>query len=140
RDDREGSVSAQAVVLWGGWLVTGAVFFSVAEFFHEYYMSMLAPPATALFGLGVTEVWRLWRKKWWAAAGWLAVTAGATLAVQMNTARAFLGSIEWLPIVAGLAAAGALLLVAARGRWSGVAQAGMACAVGALLVTPGIWS
>lgn len=38
----------QAMVLWGGWLVTGGVFFSVAGFFHEYYLSMLTPPLAAL--------------------------------------------------------------------------------------------
>jgi 4-amino-4-deoxy-L-arabinose transferase-like glycosyltransferase len=34
----------QALVLWGGWLITCAIFFSIAGFFHEYYLSMMGAP------------------------------------------------------------------------------------------------
>lgn len=33
----------QALLLWGGWLLTCLVFFSAAEFFHAYYMILLVP-------------------------------------------------------------------------------------------------
>jgi 4-amino-4-deoxy-L-arabinose transferase-like glycosyltransferase len=130
----------QAVVLWGGWLVTGGVFFSVARFYHEYYLTMLAPPAAALFGLGVAELWRLWQEKWWLAVACLLFAAGGTLALQVATAGAFLSSPGWLPAVAGLLAGGALLLAAARHARPHLAQTGLACVVGAMLITPGIWS
>src|SRR5205814_6071712 len=37
--DRRG----QALALWGMWLLTQAIFFSVAGFFHTYYMGRFAP-------------------------------------------------------------------------------------------------
>jgi 4-amino-4-deoxy-L-arabinose transferase-like glycosyltransferase len=46
----------QAMVLWGAWLLTDATFFSVAGFFHEYYLTMLAAPLAALAAIGVIEL------------------------------------------------------------------------------------
>jgi 4-amino-4-deoxy-L-arabinose transferase-like glycosyltransferase len=130
----------QAVVLWGGWLLTAGVFFSVAGFFHEYYLVMLAPPVAALFGIGVVELWRLRQTMWWLAAVLVLVGTGATLALQVATARAFVSSMWWLPVLAGLFAGGAVLLVVARRQWKAVAAGGFACLVAAMLITPGIWS
>ncbi len=42
-----------AVALWGVWLLTAAGFFSVAGFFHSYYLVMLAPPVAALAAIAV---------------------------------------------------------------------------------------
>jgi 4-amino-4-deoxy-L-arabinose transferase-like glycosyltransferase len=130
----------QAVVLWGGWLLTAGVFFSVAGFFHEYYLAMLAAPVAALFAIGVAELWRLHQRRWWLAVLLLVVAAAGTLTLQVATARAFLSSISWLPLLAGLLALGAVLLVVARRQWKTVALGGLACVVAAVLVTPGIWS
>ncbi|MCT4396083.1 glycosyltransferase family 39 protein [Periweissella beninensis] len=41
------------VVLWAGWLVPVASFFSVAGFFHPYYTIMLAPAIAALSAIGL---------------------------------------------------------------------------------------
>ena len=38
-----------------GWLIPGMVFFSVAGFFHQYYLIMLAPPIAALAGAGAVD-------------------------------------------------------------------------------------
>jgi 4-amino-4-deoxy-L-arabinose transferase-like glycosyltransferase len=130
----------QAAVLWGGWLLTGGAFFSVAGFFHEYYLSMLAAPLAALAGMGAAELWRLHHKRWWLALALLLLAAGATLAFQVRTAQAFVRTISWQPLLVGLLAGGAALLIAARGRWKRVALAGLACVLAAMLVTPGIWS
>ncbi|MEM4360194.1 MAG: glycosyltransferase family 39 protein [Candidatus Bilamarchaeaceae archaeon] len=46
----------QSLALWGGWLLVGAIFFSVAGFFHEYYLSILAPPVSALFAIAVAQL------------------------------------------------------------------------------------
>ena len=57
------------LIVWGwgareaGWW-SGA-FFSVAGFFHEYYLSMLGAPLAALVGIGAAELWRLRRERWW---------------------------------------------------------------------------
>ena len=50
-----------ALALWGGWALTMVVFFSVAGFFHTYYLSMLAPGIAALAGIGLVLLWRDYR-------------------------------------------------------------------------------
>ena len=131
----------QALVLWGGWLVTGGVFFSVAGFFHEYYLSMLAPPLAALVGIGVVELWRLRTRSGWLASVLLLAAGAITLWFQYRTASAFTNAVWWLPLMVGAFAVGAFLLVAAALRNAqGLARAGFACVVAALLLTPGIWS
>src|SRR5712692_8652755 len=57
REDRQ----QQSLILWGTWLLTMAVFFSVATFFHQYYLSTFAPAICALFGIGVVVMWRDYR-------------------------------------------------------------------------------
>jgi 4-amino-4-deoxy-L-arabinose transferase-like glycosyltransferase len=130
----------QAVLLWGGWLLTGGAFFSVAGFFHEYYLSMIAPPLAALVGLGVAELWAMHEKRWWLALALLLPAAGGTVALQVTTARAFLGSVSWLPLVVTLFGLGAALVVVGRHQWRNVARAGLACVAAAMLLTPTIWS
>src|SRR6266852_8374206 len=58
REDRQ----QQSLILWGIWLLTMAVFFSVAGFFHQYYLSTLAPAICALFGIGVVVMWQDYRR------------------------------------------------------------------------------
>jgi 4-amino-4-deoxy-L-arabinose transferase-like glycosyltransferase len=137
----------QAVVLWGGWLLTGTVFFSVAGFFHPYYLVMLGAPLAALVGLGVAELWHMWqgREAGWQGAPWLAlgltlVAAGGTTMLQLSRATALAGTVWWLPVVAAIFGAGVVLLVLARREWPRVAAVGFACLVAAMLITPGIWS
>jgi 4-amino-4-deoxy-L-arabinose transferase-like glycosyltransferase len=130
----------QAVVLWGGWLLTGAVFFSIAGFFHPYYLSMLAPPLAALVGIGAARLWQLRARRPWLVLGLLSGGAGLTLAFQAYTAQAFTANTWWLP-AAGLIAGGALLLaVGTLRRYTRSALAGFGMVMIAILVTPGIWS
>ncbi len=58
-----------ALVLWGLWTLTMAVFFSIAGFFHRYYLSMLAPGIAVLAGVGIVLLWRDYRAAAWR--GWL---------------------------------------------------------------------
>lgn len=53
------SKDGQALMLWGGWLITGIVFFSVTEFFHSYYLASLVPALAALVGIASVNLWRL---------------------------------------------------------------------------------
>jgi 4-amino-4-deoxy-L-arabinose transferase-like glycosyltransferase len=41
------------VVLWGGWWLVLAVFFSVGTYLNSYYVAALAPPVAALCGTGI---------------------------------------------------------------------------------------
>ena len=46
------------VVVWAAWLLPAAAFFSVAGFFHSYYLVMLAPPVAGLAAIGLVALWR----------------------------------------------------------------------------------
>ncbi|GAB6092818.1 ArnT family glycosyltransferase [Furfurilactobacillus curtus] len=48
------TINQQQLWYWTAWLVPVAGFFSIASFFHPYYMIMLAPPLAVLAGIGVT--------------------------------------------------------------------------------------
>ena len=43
-----------ALVLWGGWWLVLAVFFSAGEFINSYYVAALIPAVAALCGTGIT--------------------------------------------------------------------------------------
>ncbi len=132
----------QALVLWGGWLLVGTAFFSVAGFFHEYYLSVLGPPLAALVGVGAMELWGMRERHPWIAAGLLVAAAVATLRMQIATATAFAGTTWWQPLLLAMAAIGAAVLVVAtiRQQWRRAAVAGFGLVVAAMLVTPAIWS
>lgn len=55
-------------LFWLAWLLPVAAFFSVAGFFHQYYLIMLAPPIAALTGAGFVAMWTAYRER----TGWLA--------------------------------------------------------------------
>lgn len=131
----------QAVVLWGCWLLTGGIFFSIAGFFHEYYLSILAAPLAALVAMGAVELWRIHTERPWLAIGLLLLATSATLGLQLATAQAFVGYAWWLAISIVLFVIGvALLVVATIRRWPRIARAGFITVVAALLITPGIWA
>lgn len=46
---------------WLAWLIPVAIFFSIAGFFHQYYLIMLAPPIAAIFGAGAVQLFELFR-------------------------------------------------------------------------------
>ncbi|MEA4907028.1 MAG: glycosyltransferase family 39 protein [Anaerolineaceae bacterium] len=133
----------QALVLWGGWLVTAGIFFSIANFFHEYYLSILGAPLAALAGIGAGQLWRLSRQRAHLAAAMMLVLSGGTLAYQVYTAQAFVRDVWWLPLAAAFLFASVILLFI--GTWwqpqvRFAAAAGAACALLAVLITPGVWS
>lgn len=134
----------QGVVVWGGWLVTAGIFFSVAGFFHEYYLSILGPPLAVSVGMGVAELWRLGKRRPWLASLLFVTAAALTLGMQSLTARAFVEDLSWAPWVAGLFLLGSAALVSAN--WAPLsakawlAPAGYAGLVAALLLTPAVWS
>jgi 4-amino-4-deoxy-L-arabinose transferase-like glycosyltransferase len=132
----------QAIVLWGGWLMAGGVFFSVAGFFHEYYLSTLAPPVAALVGIGLVTAWRLLERHRELAIAFLLVAVGTTLALQITTARAFVNLPSFPTFVVGLLGTGVSLLVVAAliSSHRAAVIAGLAFVVGAMLLTPGVWS
>lgn len=110
REDRQ----QQSLILWGIWLLTMAVFFSVASFFHQYYLSTFAPAICALFGIGVVLMWRDYRRSGWR--GWLlplALLLTALEQIHIITSDPSWGA--WLiPLIAVPCALAAVVLFAAR--------------------------
>ncbi|MGY0435066.1 ArnT family glycosyltransferase [Bacillus rugosus] len=66
RDRRGQAAEMKETIFWAAWLVPVAGFFSVAGFFHQYYLIMLAPPIAALSGIGWYTMYRLYtnNKDW----------------------------------------------------------------------------
>ncbi|OOM74265.1 undecaprenyl phosphate-alpha-4-amino-4-deoxy-L-arabinose arabinosyl transferase [Clostridium puniceum] len=59
-----------SLVLWITWLVPEFIYFSFTTgLFHPYYLTMMAPPAAALAGIGITTMWELYKEGRWK--GWL---------------------------------------------------------------------
>jgi 4-amino-4-deoxy-L-arabinose transferase-like glycosyltransferase len=83
------SPAHKGAVLWGGWLVTGLIFFSLAGFFHAYYLIMLAPPLAATLAMGAWRWWELAGQKPRPAAIVLGLTVIGTLIYQVWLAQRY---------------------------------------------------
>ncbi|MFA4885372.1 MAG: glycosyltransferase family 39 protein [Desulfotomaculaceae bacterium] len=128
-------------LFWLAWLLPGMAFFSVAGFFHQYYLIMLAPPIAALAGAGWVELWNQYRdregwKMWLLPSAILAATAfqlyilypyqkmiGAGWSIGIGVAGVGLALVLYLvakkqKLVAAAAIAGMLVLLAAPLYWS----------------------
>lgn len=65
-----------SLMLWITWLVPEFIYFSYTTgLFHPYYLTMMAPPAAALAGIGISSMWELYKEGKWK--GWLLPTAFA---------------------------------------------------------------
>jgi 4-amino-4-deoxy-L-arabinose transferase-like glycosyltransferase len=141
------------LVMWGTWLVTFGVIFSVMNNIpHTAYMASLAPPLAALSGTGIVLFWRWYRAG--SRAGWLLPIAIAMELVWAAYLWSGYGSfLPWaLPIAIAAGAAAIVVMVAvrlpvlarrARGVLAGAGiVAGVAGVVGvaAMLAAPAAWS
>ncbi len=136
----------QSLVLWGVWLLTMAVFYSAAGFFHQYYLSTLAPAICALFGIGVVVMWRDYRRAGWR--GWLlpiALVLTALEQIHIITSNTAWGT--WLiPVIAIACIVAALVLFIARLMPrlkflnTRILVLAVCIALLALMLTPAIWS
>ena len=104
----------KSLLLWGMWLLTMGIFFSVAGFFHQYYMTEMAPAIAALFGIGLVTMWKDFRNGGWR--GWLLPLAlVATLAEQIYLLSAYpTWSSGWSRLIAVLSMIAVVVLVGAR--------------------------
>lgn len=132
----------QALILWGGWLVTAGIFFSIAGFFHEYYLSTMAAPLAALVGIGVAELWKLRKKNYWLGIGLILATTGGTLIFQYWTAQSFTQNLWWFYTAIASFGLGVTALIAATFSLKRdlITKLGFGFIVIAMLITPGVWS
>jgi 4-amino-4-deoxy-L-arabinose transferase-like glycosyltransferase len=128
-------------LFWLAWLLPGMVFFSVAGFFHHYYMIMLAPSIAALAGAGWVELWNRYRnrKSWtmWLLPAGILISTGFELYI-LNPYQNQIG-IGWSIGIgaAGIGIALVLCLAARKEKLTFVpAMAGMLV----LLVAPLFWA
>jgi 4-amino-4-deoxy-L-arabinose transferase-like glycosyltransferase len=130
------------LVLWGLWLITCVVFFSIAGFFHQYYLSMLGAPLAALVALGIGELWTLSKVKPILGVSILGISAVVTTAFQICTAVSFMQSIWWLPFILAVCALSLVVFGVYFGRKQkgGLLQSGFGLLIVGMLLTPGIWS
>jgi 4-amino-4-deoxy-L-arabinose transferase-like glycosyltransferase len=144
RQDRQ----QQSLVVWGVWLLTMSVFFSIAGFFHPYYLTIMAPAIAALFGIGAVTMWHDFRYAGWK--GWLLpVALIATAAEQIYILSNYPTWGQWLiPIISVLCIASALVLLVLRLAWRGNLNVGrirtliplVSIALLSLTVAPAAWS
>jgi 4-amino-4-deoxy-L-arabinose transferase-like glycosyltransferase len=141
REDRQ----QQSLILWGTWLLTMAVFFSVATFFHQYYLSTFAPAICALFGIGVVVMWQDYRRSGWR--GWLLPLA--LLLTALEQIHIIVSDPSWgmwlIPLIAIPCTIVAVILFAARLiprlRLNARVLAPALCvALLALMLTSAVWS
>ncbi len=135
----------QGLILWGTWLVTMVVFFSVAGFIHDYYLTVMAPAIAAFFGIGLVVLWRDYL-----AGGWrgllLPVAIALTAIVQIFLIESDPAWGTWMiPLIATGAVGGIAVLALARyqptlqlGQRAQLAALGLA--VAAILLVPAVWS
>ena len=132
----------QSLALWGVWLLTMVVFFSIAGFFHKYYLSMLAPAICALTGIGIVTMWDDYRRGGWRR--WLLpVALVGTAAIQALVLTAYPDwSSRLTPAIVGLCvlAAAALVVGAVLPRWPLDSRLLVAVGMLALLLAPAVWS
>jgi 4-amino-4-deoxy-L-arabinose transferase-like glycosyltransferase len=134
-----------ALVLWGTWFLTAAVYFSVAGGGHPYYTVMLAPAAAALVGVGVVALWSDYKSP--DGSGWLLPLVLVGMAIlQAYILGGYEGwSLMLTPLIVLLCFIAAAVLVVLRLSLNpklGAAYAAAATAVGilALLVAPTVWA
>ncbi len=125
----------QALVLWGGWLITCLVFFSlVSGIFHAYYTIMLAPALGAVVGMGAAQFWDWTRRHSWTGILLIAAAVG-TLAYQAFAFWQYSESLGVLAFSGLLLLVGSLLLIPARTR-----RVAVALILAAMLVAPAYWT
>lgn len=136
---RELTDAERATLFWAAWLIPVGAFFSVAGFFHQYYLITLAPAIAALVGAGLVAMWRDFRAggrwKWYLLGVVLLDLVYECLMVRSYpTVRAAL-----IAVTVALAAFSAALLFLPRLslRWR---RAGAVIGLLSLLAVPGYWS
>ncbi len=139
---REGKYTE--IVFWLMWLIPVGGFFSIANFFHQYYLIMLAPPVAAIAAAGLIAGWRYYRQ----GTGWLAwllpINVAATTAFQLYVIYPYRNEIAsfWFYLIAALGILITVgLLIGTRVQTMSRGKAYLvSAAAGALLLTPLYWS
>lgn len=127
-------------LLWGTWLVTLAVAFSLTATINAYYTAALAPAVAALCGIGLADAWA---HRGSVRMRILAATAVAGTASYSSGLLLGGSAPRWLPAALGvvaLAAVALLLISAARRADERLLRTGLGTAAAAILLVPAVAS
>lgn len=127
-----------ATLFWLAWIVPMGVFFSIAGFFHQYYLITLAPGIAALAGAGLVKMWHDFQAKTWR--WFLPIAFLVNIAFECSIVAQY-PSVR-MPLLIGT---GLAVIVAAILTWEGTVRrklgiAGSILGLVALLAAPGYWS
>jgi 4-amino-4-deoxy-L-arabinose transferase-like glycosyltransferase len=129
-----------ALVLWAGWLLPSLAYFSFTSgLFHAYYLIMLGAPLAALLGATAWALRELCLQRRWLGLALVAVTTGATLALQVITVQAHPAYVGWVTAGSLVLWLSGLTLLAAHRQPSGRTVA-LALVIVALTMAPLLWS
>jgi 4-amino-4-deoxy-L-arabinose transferase-like glycosyltransferase len=141
RDRRGQAAEMKETIFWAAWLVPVAGFFSIAGFFHQYYLIMLAPPIAALSGIGWYTMYRLYKnnKDW--ASYLLPAAVLITAAFQVYMLSAYISQIGnvWMYVL-GLLGLGSTLVLLMLKRSHPFSKQLTIISLCVLLLTPIYWS
>src|SRR5215467_7015226 len=137
----------QGLILWGMWLLTMGIFFSVAGFIHEYYLTVMAPALAALCGIGLVTMWQEYRRRGWRS--WLLPLALiATAAEQVFILTNYPDWGRWMiPLLIVLCLLAVGVLTGARLPWrftrsermTRLLMPALAFGLVALMIGPALW-
>lgn len=123
----------KSLILWGGWMLTCLVFFSIISgIFHPYYIMIGVPPFCAMFAVGFTLLWNWRRKRKWTGI-LLSVAAAVTVRFQWITIQQFKDRSHLIILAGILLVAGSLLMPTRR-------RSAYVTILAAMLVVPAYWS
>ena len=123
----------KSLLVWGGWLMTCVVFFSmVSGIFHSYYAIMLAPPLGAMLGIGFSQLWS-WGRDRNLAGALLVVMSAITLGFQYIAMDQYGENLWWMFPAGTLFVAGIILMFASKRMAYGAI-------LSAMLVIPMYWT
>ncbi|MFP3726737.1 glycosyltransferase family 39 protein [Priestia filamentosa] len=98
-------------LFWLAWLGPVGVFFSIAGFFHQYYLIMLAPPIAAFVGAGWVKLFKLYQTEKGFKSMLLPIAILATTAFEVFTLKSYIDQIGMVWSI-GVGVAGTLLSLA----------------------------
>jgi 4-amino-4-deoxy-L-arabinose transferase-like glycosyltransferase len=134
----------QNLLLWGVWLISLLMFFSVAGDWDPHYLAMLSPAVAALVGAGGVALWDDYRRP--SRRGWLLpLTLVATAGLQLHILAQYPEWRRWLAptiVILNLAAVASLVVACLRfrSRFGGLPLAAISLGVGSFLLAPSIWA
>lgn len=130
------------LILWGGWLMTSVVFFSmVSGIFHAYYVVMLAPALGGVVGGGFGSLWKMQAEGRDGSGWWLTLGAAVTVAFQIYLAWQYGVNAFWMPLAFVLVALATILLFVSLFRSTTILpRASFSLLLIAVMIVPFAWS